>query len=232
MNVDIYHVFIVILLLLYRASVMIRLPKFNESEEARVLLDKVCSTFDLQPRGSAGEHSAAVEDKFDVSNKQRIGFTEVELVQKMIDGVTKVITFEKGLQGGTTSLADVAASLDTKSAAPADKRKSSVTAARKASVGASASPEKRRSSASAAAAADAAAAPRRKSSVSPGPEKRRSSASPAPEKRKSSVSSPTTAERKPSVPVQEHRKSSTGTLAAAAASHEHRKSSTKGDAAA
>jgi ATP:guanido phosphotransferase, C-terminal catalytic domain len=217
---------------LYRASVMIRLPKFNESEEARVLLDKVCSTFDLQPRGSAGEHSAAVEDKFDVSNKQRIGFTEVELVQKMIDGVTKVITFEKGLQDGTTSLADVAASLDSKSAAPADKRKSSVTAARKASVGASASPEKRRSSASAAAADTA--APRRKSSVSPGPEKRRSSASPAPEKRKSSVSSPSTgtAERKPSVPVQEHRKSSTGTLAAAAASHEHRKSSTKGDAAA
>jgi ATP:guanido phosphotransferase, C-terminal catalytic domain len=211
---------------------MIRLPKFNESEEARVLLDKVCSTFDLQPRGSAGEHSAAVEDKFDVSNKQRIGFTEVELVQKMIDGVTKVITFEKGLRDGTTSLSDVAASLETKTSAPADKRKSSVTAARKSSVGASASPEKRRSSASSTAAADAAAATRRKSSVSPGPEKRRSSASPAPEKRKSSVSSPSTAERKPSVPVQEHRKSSTSALAAAAASHEHRKSSTKGDAAA
>lgn len=60
-----------------RASVMIKLTKFNETEEARVVLEEVCSKFDLQPRGSAGEHSAAVDDKFDVSNKQRLGFTEV-----------------------------------------------------------------------------------------------------------------------------------------------------------
>lgn len=60
-----------------RASVMIKLTKFNETEEARIVLEEVCSKFDLQPRGSAGEHSAAVDDKFDVSNKQRLGFTEV-----------------------------------------------------------------------------------------------------------------------------------------------------------
>ena len=29
--------------------------------------------------------------KWDISNKQRIGFSEVQLVQKMIDGVTKVL---------------------------------------------------------------------------------------------------------------------------------------------
>ncbi|RYY87193.1 hypothetical protein EON63_04445 [archaeon] len=50
----------------------------------------MCSAFDLQPRGSAGEHSAAKDAKFDISNKQRLGYSEVELVQKMIDGVMKV----------------------------------------------------------------------------------------------------------------------------------------------
>ncbi|CAM9695522.1 unnamed protein product [Ectocarpus fasciculatus] len=90
-----------------RASVMIKLPKFNETEESRQVLEQVCDKFDLQPRGSAGEHSAAVEDKFDVSNKQRIGFTEVQLVQKMIDGVTQVISFEKAMAAGEKDLAAV-----------------------------------------------------------------------------------------------------------------------------
>jgi len=81
-----------------RASFMITLTEFNKDP---VALDKICSMYDLQPRGSAGEHSAAVGGKFDVSNKQRIGFSEVELVQKMIDGVTKVIAAEKKLAAGT-----------------------------------------------------------------------------------------------------------------------------------
>jgi creatine kinase len=89
-----------------RASVMIVIPEFNklmegDNEEDKHLLDEVCSAYDLQPRGSAGEHSAAVGGKFDVSNKQRLGFSEVQLVQKMIDGVSKVITFEKMLAAGS-----------------------------------------------------------------------------------------------------------------------------------
>mmetsp|Transcript_35614 Transcript_35614/g.36323 ORF Transcript_35614/g.36323 Transcript_35614/m.36323 type:complete len:446 (+) Transcript_35614:290-1627(+) len=100
-----------------RASVMIVLPEFNklmssESQEDRELLDLVCSAFDLQPRGSSGEHSAAEGGKFDVSNKQRLGFSEVELVQKMIEGVTKVIKCEKMLANGATG-ADVRAALTT-----------------------------------------------------------------------------------------------------------------------
>jgi creatine kinase len=90
-----------------RASVMICLPEFNklmegENHADKELLETVCSAFDLQPRGSAGEHSAAVGAKFDVSNKQRLGFSEVQLVQKMIDGVTKVIELEKILANGGT----------------------------------------------------------------------------------------------------------------------------------
>mmetsp|Transcript_10967 Transcript_10967/g.15138 ORF Transcript_10967/g.15138 Transcript_10967/m.15138 type:complete len:433 (+) Transcript_10967:96-1394(+) len=91
-----------------RASVMVCLPHFNRlmeaehSQEDKELLETLCAKFDLQPRGSAGEHSAAVGAKFDISNKQRLGFSEVQLVQKMIDGVTKVIQIEKLLAEGTT----------------------------------------------------------------------------------------------------------------------------------
>ncbi|CAM9312790.1 unnamed protein product, partial [Ectocarpus fasciculatus] len=90
-----------------RASVMVVLPEFNklmegENQADKELLEEVCSKFDLQPRGSAGEHSAAVGGKFDVSNKQRLGFSEVQLVQKMIDGVSKVIKLEQMLASGST----------------------------------------------------------------------------------------------------------------------------------
>lgn len=65
-----------------------------------LVLEEVCDSFDLQPRGSAGEHSAAVGAKWDISNKQRIGFTEAQLVQKMVDGVDKLITIEEKLASG------------------------------------------------------------------------------------------------------------------------------------
>merc|ERR1711865_1115265 len=99
-----------------RASVMVKLEKFNSLLEGddkanKELLEEICSKFDLQPRGSNGEHSPAKESKFDVSNKQRLGFSEVQLVQKMIDGVCKVIELEELLvaelakEGGTTESA-------------------------------------------------------------------------------------------------------------------------------
>jgi creatine kinase len=77
-----------------RGSVMIVLPELNKDPHK---LEEICASFDLQPRGSAGEHSAAVGGKWDISNKQRIGFTEVQLVQKMIDGVKKLIALEQQL---------------------------------------------------------------------------------------------------------------------------------------
>jgi creatine kinase len=92
-----------------RASVMIRLPAFNqlmesEHQEDKELLEEVCAKYDLQPRGSAGEHSAAVGAKFDLSNKQRLGLSEVQLVQKMVDGVTKVISIEQLLARGASPI--------------------------------------------------------------------------------------------------------------------------------
>merc|ERR1711967_58488 len=57
--------------------------------------------------------------KFDVSNKQRLGFSEVQLVQKMIDGVTKLIELEEMLAGGA-SPADVRQAAGIKSGSPCD----------------------------------------------------------------------------------------------------------------
>ena len=83
-----------------RASVMIVLPELNKDPHK---LEEICAGFDLQPRGSSGEHSAAVGAKWDISNKQRIGFSEVELVQKMIDGVKKLIVLEEELTAASAA---------------------------------------------------------------------------------------------------------------------------------
>jgi creatine kinase len=80
-----------------RASVMVKLPEFNNNLE---LLEECCQKLHLQPRGSSGEHTKAVGGKFDISNKQRIGFTEVQLVQKMINGVKQIIQWEALLAAG------------------------------------------------------------------------------------------------------------------------------------
>merc|ERR550539_1141768 len=80
-----------------RASVMVKLPSFNENIE---LLEKCCKKLSLQPRGSSGEHTKAIGGKFDISNVQRIGFSEVQLVQKMINGVKQLIYWEMMLANG------------------------------------------------------------------------------------------------------------------------------------
>ena len=103
-----------------RGSVMIVLENLNKDPQK---LEEICASFDLQPRGSAGEHSAAVGGKWDISNKQRIGFTEVQLVQKMIDGVKKLIALEEELAAtaAAPAAADEAAAA-TAAAAPAQER--------------------------------------------------------------------------------------------------------------
>jgi protein-arginine kinase len=53
-----------------------------------------------KPRGIHGEHSETEGGVFDISNKERLGKSEVELVQTMIDGVTALIAAEKALAAG------------------------------------------------------------------------------------------------------------------------------------
>ena len=80
-----------------RASVMLKLPKLY-AKLGVTELEALTMTFDLQARGGKGEHSPPGPGaSFDISNIQRIGFSEVELIQKMIDGCDKLIKMEEAL---------------------------------------------------------------------------------------------------------------------------------------
>lgn len=49
---------------------------------------------------TGGVDTAAKGSVFDISNLDRLGFSEVELVQKVIDGVSLLIVMEKRLEAG------------------------------------------------------------------------------------------------------------------------------------
>lgn len=78
-----------------RASVMLKLPKLYKKMGVHAL-EEMVDKMGLQARGSRGEHSPpGPNGEFDISNKGRIGASEVELVQRMIDGVDKLIDMEE-----------------------------------------------------------------------------------------------------------------------------------------
>jgi len=90
-----------------RASVMIKLPYLAGDSDR---FYELCGLLGLQARGSKGEHSPpGPGGVYDVSNKARIGKSEVELVQTMIDGVWKLIELEEDLKKGVSIDAKVAA---------------------------------------------------------------------------------------------------------------------------
>merc|ERR1711915_1146721 len=68
-----------------RASVHIDLPGWTR--EGLPALKARCEELGLQPRGTRGESGGQTGITYDISNKHRLGYSEVELVQKMIDGV-------------------------------------------------------------------------------------------------------------------------------------------------
>ncbi len=77
-----------------RASVHIRLPKLGEKmDEFKAIADK----YSVQIRGIDGEHSQSKGGVYDISNRRRLGVTEVECVQDMYDGVVALIKREKEL---------------------------------------------------------------------------------------------------------------------------------------
>eukprot|EP00599_Poterioochromonas_sp_BG-1_P003656 CAMPEP_0173148534 /NCGR_PEP_ID=MMETSP1105-20130129/9773_1 /TAXON_ID=2985 /ORGANISM="Ochromonas sp., Strain BG-1" /LENGTH=420 /DNA_ID=CAMNT_0014063199 /DNA_START=71 /DNA_END=1333 /DNA_ORIENTATION=- len=78
-----------------RASVMLKLPKLYKKLGVHKL-EELADSLGLQARGGRGEHSPpGPNGEFDISNKGRIGLSEVELVQLMIDGVDKLIDLEE-----------------------------------------------------------------------------------------------------------------------------------------
>merc|ERR1711973_527181 len=78
-----------------RASVHVDLPGWTK--EGLPALKKRCEELHLQPRGTRGESGGQTGITYDISNKRRLGYTEVELVQKMIDGVNTLWKEDKEL---------------------------------------------------------------------------------------------------------------------------------------
>ena len=77
-----------------RASVHIHLPYLGQNkEEFQAIADK----YHVQIRGAHGEHSESDDHIYDISNKRRLGRSEVELVQDMYNGVKHMIEREKEL---------------------------------------------------------------------------------------------------------------------------------------
>merc|ERR1712241_1626815 len=86
-----------------RASVHVDLPGWTNWSVDK--LKERCEQLHLQPRGTRGESGGQTGHTYDISNKHRLGYSEVELVQKMIDGVNKLWEEDKKLQkGGTVEL--------------------------------------------------------------------------------------------------------------------------------
>jgi len=75
-----------------RASVHIKLPKLAADKKK---LDAVAATFNLQVRGTSGEHTESIGGVYDISNKRRMGLTEFQAVKEMYDGIREMIKMEK-----------------------------------------------------------------------------------------------------------------------------------------
>ncbi|XP_023800489.1 creatine kinase S-type, mitochondrial-like [Cyanistes caeruleus] len=79
-----------------RAGVHVRLPRLSKDPR----FSKILENLRLQKRGTGGVDTAAVADIYDISNLDRLGRSEVELVQIVIDGVNYLVDCEKKLEKG------------------------------------------------------------------------------------------------------------------------------------
>jgi len=75
-----------------RASVHIKLPKLSKDIER---LKSITDKYHLQIRGVDGEHSESRGAIFDISNRRRLGISEVEAVRDLVEGVKVLIEEEK-----------------------------------------------------------------------------------------------------------------------------------------
>ncbi|CAL4104969.1 unnamed protein product [Meganyctiphanes norvegica] len=79
-----------------RASVHVDLPGWTK--EGLDALKARCEELKVQPRGTRGESGGQTGCTYDISNKHRLGYSEVELVQCMIDGVNTLYKEDIELQ--------------------------------------------------------------------------------------------------------------------------------------
>lgn len=77
-----------------RASVHIKVPKLAADKSK---LDNVATKYNLQVRGTRGEHTEAEGGVYDISNKRRMGLTEYQAVKEMHDGILEIIKMESSM---------------------------------------------------------------------------------------------------------------------------------------
>ena len=79
-----------------RAGVHVKVPLLSQQK----IFDSILDHMRLQKRGTGGVDTASTDGTFDISNSDRIGFSEVYLVQQLVDGVKLLVTLEKALMKG------------------------------------------------------------------------------------------------------------------------------------
>jgi len=87
-----------------RAGAMVQVPKFSARADFKQVLGKM----GLQARGTAGVDSASTGGTWDISNADRLGKSETQLVNIFIEGVAQIIRWEQALEAGTDIEAEVA----------------------------------------------------------------------------------------------------------------------------
>jgi creatine kinase len=79
-----------------RAGTMVKLPKVSARDDWKAL----CAKMGLQARGTGGVDSANVGGTWDVSNADRIGKGEVDLVNTLIEGAAQLVKWESMCDNG------------------------------------------------------------------------------------------------------------------------------------
>jgi len=87
-----------------RAGAMVKVPLFSARKDFR----DVCGRMGLQARGTAGVDSASTGGTWDISNADRLGKSETQLVNIFIEGVSQIIRWEQALEAGQDIEAEVA----------------------------------------------------------------------------------------------------------------------------
>lgn len=77
-----------------RAGVHIQLKRLNEE---RSVLTSITQKHGLQIRGTSGEKTEVENGVFDISNRQRLGITETDIIKKLHRGLLDIIDAEKNL---------------------------------------------------------------------------------------------------------------------------------------
>ncbi|EMP27232.1 Creatine kinase M-type [Chelonia mydas] len=79
-----------------RGGVHVKLPHLSKHPKFEETLKRLL----LQKRGTGGVDTEAVGAVFDISNADRLGFSEVEQVQMVVEGVKLMVEMEKKLEKG------------------------------------------------------------------------------------------------------------------------------------